>query len=1041
VYDRNVGLGGLCFEEPTAQLNNRRHITVYTNELGPLLRDHRIPLVFLEACQTAQAEKASESVASELLKVGVASVVAMSHSVLVETARRFVETFYAALAKGQRVGEAMLSGQRQLKDDSFRGRIFGAGKLHLEDWFVPVLFQEKDDPQLFRETPSQQTQEDYLTMLAARLGELPPEPQSGFIGRSRELLVLQRLLLVKPYAVLRSQGGEGKTALAAEFARWMVRSQQIQRAAFVSVEGIEKNGVESVVDQLGAQLLKQKFSTQIDCGGDLSKAEMAIERALREHAVLLVVDNMESILLPPFIEQTEMLGEEAQRELQAVLELCAQLNKIGATRIVFTSREALPAPFEQHPIELQQLARNDAVKLVERALNAENPLPLGEDRVRVLDAAVEEIEGLVEQVHCHARTLALLAPSLRSSGVSKTRDSLVELMAEMERSFPGSREQSLFASLELSLRRLSPDNLQRVKVLGVFHGGVNLIVLRVMMDWKEADVVSLSAELIATGLATAKPYDHLALNPALCPYLRGRLELDELEQLTAQWITAMGQYVKFLVQQRNQKTEVAATLTLLELPNLFGLLELVRHAEDGEATIALTSSLYSLLQGLGKPRLLERVGAVCDKAASELGASWNHAQFQAQRTQIEQQLASGQLQEAFEGAQALLQRSSTAGDKAYAGADYDLAFACILLARIFQIGGGAEQALSLLDEAKQRFEAIERNEPGCGAERMASVCLAEQGDCLLDLGRYDAAVAAYEENIRRAEKLTDDRQVAVGKGQLGFVRLMQKQYPEALKTYQEACDTFAKLDEPGSVATSWHQTGIVYQEMGQAEAAEDAYRESLSIKVRIGNVAGQASTLGQLGNLFGDVLGRGEEAVSFYRQASDKYIELHDAANEGITRNNLAETLRKLRRFEEARQEILKALECKAQFGHASLPWTSWQVLANIETDSGNDASGAKQKAIAAYLAYRRDGGENHNSDGRIALDVTQALASGDPAAASSLLQQIAANLNAASYLTFIQALQSIVDGSRERSLADAPDLDYTMSAEILLLIETLEQS
>ncbi len=114
VFNREVGLGGLCFEkaEDVAKLEKRGHVTVFTSELGPLLRDHRIPLVFLEACQTAQAEKASESVASELLKVGVASVVAMSHSVLVETARRFVESFYDALAAGQRVGDAMLAGQR-----------------------------------------------------------------------------------------------------------------------------------------------------------------------------------------------------------------------------------------------------------------------------------------------------------------------------------------------------------------------------------------------------------------------------------------------------------------------------------------------------------------------------------------------------------------------------------------------------------------------------------------------------------------------------------------------------------------------------------------------------------------------------------------------------------------------------------------------------------------------------------------------------------------------------------------------------------------
>ena len=40
----------------------------------------------------------------------------------------------------------------------------------------------------------------------------------------------------------------------------------------------------------------------------------------------------------------------------------------------------------------------------------------------------------------------------------------------------------------------------------------------------------------------------------------------------------------------------------------------------------------------------------------------------------------------------------------------------------------------------------------------------------------------------------------------------------------------------------------------------------------------------------------------------------------------------------------------------------------------------------------------------------------------------------------FIRALQTIVAGSRDHSLADAPGLSSTMAAEILFLIETLEQ-
>src|ERR1043165_4711601 len=100
--------------------------------------------------------------------------------------------------------------------------------------------------------------------------------------------------------------------------------------------------------------------------------------------------------------------------------------------------------------------RDDAVKLVERVLNA-----AGDYAGTSRDAASEEIEELVDAVNCHARTLALLAPSLRERGVKSTRESLVELMTEMR----GSRETSVFASVELSLRRMSQTNQDRVRVL------------------------------------------------------------------------------------------------------------------------------------------------------------------------------------------------------------------------------------------------------------------------------------------------------------------------------------------------------------------------------------------------------------------------------------------------------------------------------------------------------------------------------------------------------------------------------------------------
>jgi tetratricopeptide (TPR) repeat protein len=1035
VFSREVGLGGLCFEKPedTSKLEKRGHVTVYTDELGPLLRHHRIPLVFLEACQTAQAEKASESVASELLKVGVASVVAMSHSVLVETASRFVKAFYEALADGKRVGDAMLAGQRALKDDTFRGRIFGAGELRLEDWFVPVLYQEKDDPQLFKVTPSKQTLEDFQTALAARLGDLPPAPETGFIGRSRELLALQRLLRNERYAVVRGQGGEGKTALAAEFARWMVRSQQIHRAAFVSVETYGNQ--RAVVDALGKQMVQKDFSA----AGDLEDAIKQIERALREQPALLVIDNMESVLLPPFMaeEMPKALSEEAAEELKAILALCERLLKVGDTHVVFTSREPLVAPFDatRNRRELRQLDREDAVKMVERVLNAADV-----DTGASSDVARQEIEQLVDAVHCHARTLVLLAPSLHKHGVKATRRSLVRLMAEMERRFPGSREKSVFASVELSLQRMSALNRDRTRVLGVFYGAVDLNALCNMMQWGPEDVTSLASELIETGLATPDPYNHLTLNPALCPYLRGRMDAKERKLLTARWIPTMRSYVDFLMQQK-RRPEIVATLTRLELSNLFALLDLVLREGDAETTIEVTTTLYHLLQNIGRPRLLERVGQIRDASTVGLVNTWNHTLFDAARTLITQQLSNGQLSAALTGMQQLLDRARTAKGT-YPEADYDLAMACHLQARVFSNVGRPELSLPLLDEARKRFEAFEKQHKGGGAEGMVSTCFSQLGDCLRNLGRLDQAAEAYEERIRRGKKLGDVRGIAVGEGQLGTIRMLQGYYTEALMAFEEAREQFRQLDEPESVAASWHQTGIAYSEAGQPEAAEDAFHKSLAIRVRLGNSAGQVGTLGELGNLY-DSLGRLEEAAAFYQQAVDKSIAHGDTLAEGNQRNNLADTLRKLKMFEEARRQIHRALECKAQFGHVAHPWMSWDIFADIEMGAGNlaAAADAKRKAINSYLDYRRNDGQNPNGAGRVSLAVTEALLAGDEAAATSLLQELAADPDLPSYgATFIRALQAIVVGSRDPALADAPDLDYGMAAEILLLIETLEK-
>lgn len=73
VWNRELGLGALCFEDPrdTDRLTQRRMALVSATDLAETMRDYRVPLVFLEACQSAKVEDdPTASVAAQLLEQG-----------------------------------------------------------------------------------------------------------------------------------------------------------------------------------------------------------------------------------------------------------------------------------------------------------------------------------------------------------------------------------------------------------------------------------------------------------------------------------------------------------------------------------------------------------------------------------------------------------------------------------------------------------------------------------------------------------------------------------------------------------------------------------------------------------------------------------------------------------------------------------------------------------------------------------------------------------------------------------------------------------
>ncbi|MCX6584280.1 MAG: TIR domain-containing protein [Candidatus Aminicenantes bacterium] len=1053
VFSKKTGLGGLCFEDPqdSAKLEARKSELVDAQKIAEVFKAHRVSLVFLDACQSAKSEDdPTASVAARLLDEGVAAVVAMSHSVLVETAKRFVESFYGELATGSRVGEAMLAGHKALYGDAYRGKVFGAGKLYMQDWFTPVLYQEREDLRLLTCAFSRGAEEINTRVLENRFGNLPGTPGHSFVGRSRELLKLERLLALESFAVVCGQGGEGKTTLAVELARWLVRSRRFGRAVFVSLEDVYD--VRTVVDRIGRQLVSNYSVAEYKDDELLSKALQPIERELRNHRTMIVLDNMETILPPPKIDKSFHGGDRGaafskgaplerfdSESLQSFFKLCQKLLKIGETRVLFTSREALPEPFaaKLRHVVLGRLTKNDAVELVQRAMTAAGITPKEDER----GGAQPEVEALVEAVNGHARGLVLLAPYIGEFGVGQTTERLGQLMAELDKEYPNERERSLFASVELSLQRLSPHVREKIQPLGVFQGGGNIVTIGLVLELNEEEILLLAAELMQTGLAVPMGYGFYRFDPALCPYLRLGMDEVALEKSTARWIESMRQLSVFLYKQHFQNAQVSATLTLLELPNLMVLLDLVRAQGDAEKTVDLATSLEQLIAPLGRSHLLARVVAIREEEVKKLEqGGWSHTRFVSAKAQIERLLGKGNFPQALQEAQGLLEKCRRAGEDAYKEALYDTAMAYILLGRILKMGGASQAALPLIEEAYTRFQRLAgqgRTDAAC----MASACLTEKGDCLLFLGRYEEAAAAYEEGIQLSVKLKNERGVAVGKGQLGTVRMKQGHYADALGAYAEAIKIFTELGEPATVAIYLHQTGMVHEEAGQWEAAEQAYRQAQAIEVQHHNPAGEASTLNQLGNLY-QKMDRLEEAVIFFRQAADKSVEIGDMAKEGLRRNNLANTLIKLKRYNQARTEILRAIECKEPYGHAALPWTSYNILCDLERAEGNAeaAQAAREQAMQLYLAYRRDGGENQTGAGRLCLAVGQAIKANQTAEVAAALEERLKQPGISSLMkTFIPKLQAILAGSRDPGLADDPELWFMDAVEVRRLMEEMQ--
>jgi CHAT domain len=297
--------GYLLFEDP--QLGGNVQLADGP-AVGNLLADCGVPLLVLNACRSALATtapalvtgdphaqvRAYGTLAQEVMDVGVAGVLAMRYDFYVPTAARFVADLYAALLQGQSFGAAVRAARQSLAssppDDT---------GIAVSDWMVPVAYEAAplhliSEPAA-TDRPSVSTDPTRARSDAA----LPDRSELGFYGRDDTLLALDRAFDTQPVVLLYGEAGIGKTATAAEFARWYRLTGGVAGPViYTSV------GREATAAVLSAQLttaLADAYAISPIAPGDLTAEQhlRVVSQIMRQVPLLWVWDDLEQDLSHP----------------------------------------------------------------------------------------------------------------------------------------------------------------------------------------------------------------------------------------------------------------------------------------------------------------------------------------------------------------------------------------------------------------------------------------------------------------------------------------------------------------------------------------------------------------------------------------------------------------------------------------------------------------------------------------------------------------------------------------------------------------------